>query len=570
MKCRRYFFSRNADTISHPTRDKLLLCLVFASFALYATVRSPIPGVNEPHYLCKAKQAWDPTWCGRDLFLQSANAHAVFTWISGSLTRGLTLEQTAWTGRIVVWLALAYGWTQLATQLLPGWWPRLWSAWAYLALSAAVNFSGEWVVGGVEGKVFAYACLFVALAAACAERWRRTGVFGGLAVSFHPVVGGWALLAGGVALAWQACFSRSLGNVKRRRSETHGAEHGESVEIAGQGCGHLCGQWQALLLTSICALPGLIPAVGMLLAAPSADIAHQADEIQVFLRLDHHLNPRTFPASSYASYGVLLAAWLALRRCAGFSSTEPYFMRFVLGATLIAAAGLAIGWVWADPGLLKFYPFRLFDVAVPIACAVTTAGLARRCVAGAASPQSGAEPARMFVATIPFAGGLVWALWHPAIDRNPSGLSADRWNNWVAACRWIEREVPADALFLTPRYNFAFKWYAHRAEYVAFKDCPQDAVSLVEWKRRLDAVQAWRQLNFARGFTKAAVTALHQQTGIDYIIAWRVRHPGGKLEDPYVQAPIYSNDSFAVYRVADPDAPVRPKVATKKKRGLTK
>ena len=50
-------------------------------FGTYGFVRSPVPGVNEPHYLSKARHVWDPQWCGRDLFLNSANAHAVFLWV---------------------------------------------------------------------------------------------------------------------------------------------------------------------------------------------------------------------------------------------------------------------------------------------------------------------------------------------------------------------------------------------------------------------------------------------------------------------------------------------------------
>lgn len=539
------------------SRDALLVGLLFASFALFATIRSPIPGVNEPHYLCKARHTWDPAWCGRDLFLQSANAHAVYLWSIGAPTRVLTLEQTAWAGRIAVWLALAYGWSQLAAQLLPGAWSRLWSAWAFLALSAAVSFSGEWVVGGVEAKGFAYACVFVALAAACARNWRRAGVFGGLAVSFHPVVGGWALLASGIALAGQAIVRRAAGRGREadRPEQGEGAATATVPDRSEQLGGHRNRHWQALFYASLCALPGLIPAVGMLLAAPSADIARQADEIQVYTRLDHHLNPKAFPVSSYASYGGLLVAWLILRPYAGFSSAELFFLRFVLGAALIAVGGLAIGWLCDSPGLLKFYPFRLFDVALPVACAVTSAGLVCRFAATASEEHGFLSRARTFVACAPFAIGFVWSLWEPAIDRNPSGLRIDRWNNWVDACRWIEREVPADALFLTPRFNFAFKWYAQRAEYVAFKDCPQDAVNLVEWKRRLDTIQAWRQRHFERGFTRAAVAALHRETGIDYIIAWRVRYAGGKLEDPYLQEPVYTNASFAVYRAADAIVP---------------
>src|SRR5579871_6062823 len=74
----------------------VVAALVFLSFAVFSALRAPVPGVNEPHYLCKARHFWDNGWCSRDPFLQSANAHALFYWTIGWLTQWLTLEQTAW------------------------------------------------------------------------------------------------------------------------------------------------------------------------------------------------------------------------------------------------------------------------------------------------------------------------------------------------------------------------------------------------------------------------------------------------------------------------------------------
>ncbi len=46
----------------------------------------PVPGVNETHYLTKAKHYWNPSWCPGDLFLDSLDAHQVFYWTCGWLT----------------------------------------------------------------------------------------------------------------------------------------------------------------------------------------------------------------------------------------------------------------------------------------------------------------------------------------------------------------------------------------------------------------------------------------------------------------------------------------------------
>ena len=47
--------------------EVLLILLVF-----FIVGGAPAPRVNEPHYLCRLKHFWDPTWAAGDLFLRRA------------------------------------------------------------------------------------------------------------------------------------------------------------------------------------------------------------------------------------------------------------------------------------------------------------------------------------------------------------------------------------------------------------------------------------------------------------------------------------------------------------------
>jgi hypothetical protein len=106
----------------------------------------------------------------------------------------------------------------------------------------------------------------------------------------------------------------------------------------------------------------------------------------------------------------------------------------------------------------------------------------------------------------------------------------------------MKQNSPTDALCLTPRLNYTFRWNAERAEYAIWKDCPQDATSLVEWKRRLTQIEKWR-IKYKTGFTAAALAELRAETGIDYIVAWYV--------EPYRVKPVFRTKSFYVYRLAE-------------------
>jgi hypothetical protein len=423
---------------------------------------------------------------------------------------------------------IAWSWARLGAGLFSWRWSAVGAMWLYLAwysagtLPPSMNwlrsivsgpFAGEWLIGGVESKGFAYGFLFLALAEANESRWNRAAVWLGLSISFHPVVGGWGAIAAAAAIAWK---NREIVR--------------ELPDLTSRAI-------QALRPLGLCvlfAMPGLVPALAMLAAAPSAEVARHANEIQVLGRLDHHLDPLKFSPQAYPAYAWLLMAWLIGRRLAPFEKAERFFFPFVLGTLLIALGGLFVGLGPRWLGIMKYYPFRLFDLFLPLAGAALLTELLS--VTGF----------RRAICTTLSIATFIFALMQPSVGQNPAGFVDRRhWPEFVDACRWIELHTAPDALFLTPRYNFGFKWYAQRAEFAAYKDCPQDAASLVGWQRRLDLVSNWRARHFNAGFDAAAVANLQQESEIEYILAWK-----SPSVDPYTLKPIFKNRSFVVYRVA--------------------
>jgi len=227
---------------------------------------------------------------------------------------------------------------------------------------------------------------------------------------------------------------------------------------------------------------------------------------------------------------------------------QRWFHRFVAATCAIALCGLIVG-LGPPPSarspyqsfrmtVLKLYPFRLFDAVLPLAVCCQVAVLAElrlkgrfkacdtpgsgnlrsdeipaREVRAQPSGQSGSpgqgrpspdQPSKPVsrasrVAPIGFVTVYLLALALPSADRNPSRLSPAQLNDWLDACRWVREHTSPDALILTPPTAWAFKWYAERAEYVNFKDCPQDAAGIVEWNRRLRYLKQWGQKNYSDG-----------------------------------------------------------------------
>ena len=537
-----------------------VLIAVWATFMLYGLVAAPVPAVNEPHYLCKSKHFWQPDWCDRDFFLASPNAHTVFYATIGGLTQFVSLTKAALIGRILATLLLAWGWTRCLSQLFFTSWAVLWSAWVFLIFSACGNFSGEWLVGGVEGKVPCYGFLLAALGDVLRRRFILAATWAGLAISFHPVVGMWGLLA----FTLSRVIERGIEaiRVQRRLMQSTGLREEQintkanTVKETEQGPHSTLGY---LLLPTVIlivfALPGLIPVYRLLTESVSPDTRRAATYIQVYYRLAHHLDPMLFSVRSYVCYALLVIVWLCSCRWDGQTIAKKRLDHIVFWSVIFALAGILIGWGPRPPirmllydqrmNLLKFYPFRLADVLLPIAVAVSLVSVLERTAFKATSSRTWrtflSHP--LWILTLFFIAGL-WRA-HSLSETNRYSLE-DR-ADWLDVCSWIEHHLPSDALVQTPTNGWAFKWFAGRAEYVAFKDCPQDAVGIVEWNTRLNFLQKWFENNYVDEFYSAGeLKSLRQKTGLTHLLTDRL----GPLE----LEPIYRNGTFQVYDLSSLDS----------------
>lgn len=513
------------NLVPHRAIDPAVLLAVWCSMFAYSVLAAPIPAVNEPHYLCKAKHYWQPDWCANDFFLQSSNAHTVFFATVGSLTQWLSLEQTAWIGRVIAIGILALGWCNLMSTLVQCRWSTLHILWLFLLLQSCGNFSGEWLVGGVEAKVFSYGLLAYAFGEIQRSRFVVAGVTAGLAVAFHPVIGLWGILAytGGGVVEW---------TWNRLRSNSH-----VTAAMMPSSRFNVIRLFMGRCAFGLCVLPGLIPAI-QLLAEPASDQTKAAANfIQVYYRLAHHLDPMQFLPRAYYCYTALLVIWVAAMFLRRRSQWQRRFDTIVAFAVLFALAGIVIGWgprpapqmAWyaQRAQLLKFYPFRLADVLVPLAVSIAIV-----------LPLH----VRMPIILKHLGYGLLFAV---ALVQCQVGVDSNRYSgelrtDWIAACHWIDQNLPPDALVHSPHNGWAFKWFAQRAEYVAFKDCPQDANGIVEWNRRLNFLKRWFEDHYSDEFYSAdELRDLRRQTEITHILTDRL----GPLE----LQPIYHNESFQVY-----------------------
>lgn len=517
--------------------EVLLILLVF-----FVIAGDPVPHNNEPHYLCRLKHFWDPTWCRGDVFLESPDAHGLFVWLFGWVTIWLSLPTTAWVGRILAWTCLAWAWQRLSWRLVPLPLSAVLSAALWVTLIETSHLAGEWVVGGVEAKCFAYVFVLLALRELVDRRWNRAWISLGAATAIHVLVGGWSLVI--------FCGIWLLDPLRGTRT---GPAFFRAVRSMLPG----------LVLGGLLSLLGIVPALA-LTWNETPELIAEANQIYVFERLPHHLALLTLPQSEmvlrFTLHGLLiLAFWLLARVCRSNHINNRglrTIMWYAGGAVLLALSGLAIEFLcWNEPQLaaklLRYYWFRLTDVAVPLAVSLQVVSLIAW---GFAQRKSGAV------------WGLAVAIWLtslligvktverlirpiPPADRQMADHAA-----WVNACDWIRDHTPPDATFLTPRLANSFKWRTGRPEVVTRKDIPQDARSMVAWFERLQNVFYY---NTGSG---EEPTNTPGQLGTERAVAMARRYGAAYIvsdhNHPLVLPVVYPNrkhpnDTYVVYAVED-------------------
>ena len=522
------------------------VALLMALFFVYAG--DPPPAINEAHYLVKAKNFWQPSWCADDLFVSSAKAHAVFYVLFGWPTQFVSLTTTAWAGRLVGWSLLAIGLRRLSWKLVPYPGAVLAVAVVWLAGIEYGNLAGEWVVGGIEAKVPAYGLVLLALAELVDRRWKRVWPLLGAASALHVLVGGWSVLA--AALAWWMS--------ERRREDAQPLLS------------------PALFLGGALALFGLVPALWLTLGTEPGD-ALAAAHIYTYFRIAHHLLPAAFAPWWYLRHGLLIGATVLAAAGLGPRWDESWKRVgwFTGGAVGIAAAGLLVGLLpamapdWAAR-LLRYYWFRLTDVTVPLLLGLQLARLINGTgVCASPAEKRAASPFLRWVAVGGVVGAVVLVALSsarrielgvpPSVSNRVLGWNADApparqrqvFADWRAVCQWARAATPPDEIFLTPRHQQTFKWYAHRAEVVNWKDVPQDAASLLRWRRRFAEIFPRRLGTVRVTIQYERLRAYRRRYGVRYMLVDR-RVTGSSL--PLVR--VYprgaeTNDTYAVYRLPE-------------------
>lgn len=475
--------------------------LVFLLLAVFVFHGKTVPYSNEFLYLLRL----EPNFLPHDwTFSEPANEHWFFNFIFGFPARFCSPQVVGWAGRIAVWCGSLVALLKLGRRWEIPLWAIAVSIFVWLAFAQAV-VNDEWIFGGFEAKTIAYVCLLCALLEFSKEKIIAPAALLGLAFSFHPAIGLWAIFAVGAALLFEKVSALDL------------------VKVVG--------------VTGLFSLFGLLP----LLAEQTSAAASSFDDWQfvVLYRVPWHLDFFQFSKS-----GVLLLFVMLLFNCAAVWKSESFALRFLLKFQIALALFFVFGgvlrWLEFYP-LLRLMPMRLFPILTPLFFIFTVFQIV---------PRLGNK--RRQIAAALFAVLVVAAL-------NPFGKGYDQIREtartWTAAAddfeiaaRWLAVNTPPDALVIQPPHRRDFWYHSRRASVVSFAYPTYNRLG--EWRARVADLTGDAPLANGEAARAEIETAYNQLSG-EQIERLKNKYAATHLVSRavYSYPIIFATEAYKVYRL---------------------
>lgn len=530
-------------------RGYLIASLLIFMLVSIWYLRPPLTN-NEWVYLLVPRTLVDPGFLTSGAFALAPSSVTAF-WAIGAALFWILKDYllVAVVGRVIGWIFVIYALGRLCRALGLEWYVFLlgFSLWLLAGQSLAAN---EWIIQGVEQKVFAYGFLFLSLAELLRGKGLTAGLFCGLAIAFHVLVGGWGSMALG------------LGGLLSLR------EFGKRQFLYFFGASVVVGL-PFLILTLLAQAPPGDP--NLVVQGGLDPVTHS-----VLFRNAQHLDPDYFLTVRRFLKLVLLSACALLATRAVIASGKARLLLAFLGVPV----GLYFAGVVArrlDSLLFLFvYPFRLGDVLLPLffwllasALIMRTGAAVLRARQGAALPELG---------TLLLAGFCMLPVLEMAreiprrVERGVPGF-VEEWSQYLFGpvdpfddmAAWIKENTSPAAIVAGPPCRGDFFLKAERGMVVSYKTGPSGA-GTYDWLHRMELLNDGKpvevrgaaicpeiQENLGR-LDEMALRNLRDSLGTDYYLSPRDRGPlaGGA---------VYQNGAYYLYDLRKLDPAPAPGLA---------
>jgi len=417
---------------------------------------------NEVDFLPFARQFWEPNWLQNDWYLNLGNTYRnLLSMIIGPLVSWLGFDMGRYVGRFLVYLFLSVAvydfFKSIRSNLVIG------LVVLYIFLIHQSIIAGEWIVGGVDTKTVAYSIVILSWAALIRKRYLSVFVFLGAALSFHPLVGIYAVYCSVLAVLVNKAW-RSDWRIVTKKS------------------------WPFF----ITGIYGIWSITSSQFQSSYMD-SNTAWWIYTEYRLPHHLIPASWGYGYWIDGFTIAVLLLGAVFLIAKSDNLRYLAAYALASVSLFIVGLVI-YALGEVDLLRFYWFRFPDVVVPFMSLIISGLVIQNLfkILGTKiltlpddnffqkmyRSEYASKTAALAVVLVIFTAASV-----AVFDRIQSEVHSHSPIREMEF--WIAGNTPKDSVFLVNPRIEDFYIYAERPVFVTFKHFPQSAPEIEEWHERI-------------------------------------------------------------------------------------
>lgn len=514
--------------MSKPNLHSLLIpigSVVLISLLIFVQKLTTIYIPNEVDFLPFARQFWEPNWLQNDWYLNLGNIYRnLFSIIIGPLVSWLGFDMGRYLGRLLVYLFLSVAiyefFKSIRLNILIGLLVLL------VFLDHQTIIAGEWIVEGADTKTVSYSFVILSWGALIRKRYLSLFAFLGAALSFHPLVGIYAVYCSIPAV---------LVNKEWRSDWCMIIKKSWPFFITG-----VFGIWSIFVFQFQYSALDSSPAWG----------------IYTVYRLRHHL----FPGSWGYGYWMVILFFSILLFGAVFVLAKSNSLRFLATYALASLSLFIIGlgiYALGDVSLLRFYWFRFPDVIVPFLGLIISAIVVQYLLKILGTKIFILPEDSLFwkISRSKYAGKIATLAVILVIFSIASLAAFNRIQSEIHSHSpirdmefWIAENTPKDSTFLINPKIEDFYIFAERPVFVTFKHMPQSGPEIIEWYERiklcngnhlpqkmgfdtLDEIEA----NF-NNLDEDAIRNIAESYGVDYYLGvlrkdlpFRLVHQNGEL-----------------------------------------
>ena len=319
--------------------------------------------------------------------------------------------------------------------------------------------AGEWIVGGLDTKVFSYIAALLSLIYFLKNKLKWSFIFAALALSFHILIGFYHSYCLFILLVFKIVNKK--------------------IELK-----YIIKKIPFYLIF------GAIGFYGIFQQLSTTNLSISGWETYVNFRVNRHVLPNYFIAEYWLKFFTfsILSFWF-------FMKTKNRYIKltslYTLASTSISLIGLFV-FICFPNHFMKYYFFRFSDAILPLFTLINIIlfTIEKKKIFFELHKK------KVIYITSAILLGINIPKFTKYIKEEKYSLHKFKTNSKTdnKMMTWVKQNTPKNAVFIVPQENYMFYINYERSTFVSYKHSPQQNNHLIEWRNRLQLLNTNNQL----------------------------------------------------------------------------